>query len=97
MSFRVVASCLMWAGVGLMFAASASYLTLGRAHPFVLEKLPLAHPKLWLAALYVHVPSALLSLPACLVLLVDRLRRRSPRLHRWFGRATGALVVLGGS
>lgn len=83
----------MGAGVWLMFSASASYLDLGEAHPFFLEKLPLARPKLWLAALYVHVPSALLALPACLILLLARVRRRWPRLHRWLGRATGALVL----
>jgi uncharacterized membrane protein len=84
---------LMGAGVWLMLSASTSYLELGEAHPFFLEKLPLAHPKLWLGALYVHVPSALLSLPACLVLLVPRVRSRWPRLHRWLGRATGLLVL----
>jgi uncharacterized membrane protein len=84
----------MVAGVGLMFAASQSYWELGREHPFFLEKLPLAQPELWLTALYVHVPSALFALPACLLLLVQRLRVRWPRVHRWLGRVTGALVLL---
>ena len=84
----------MGAGVWLMLSASASYLELGRRHPFFLEKLPLAHPRWWLAALYVHVPSALFALPACLVLTVGRVRRRFPRVHRWLGRVTGALVMI---
>lgn len=84
----------MAAGVWLMLSASVSYLELGDAHPFYLEKLPLEHPTWWLAALYVHVPSALLALPACLLLLVRRVRVRFPRFHRWLGRVTGALVLL---
>jgi uncharacterized membrane protein len=84
---------LMASGVWLMLSASTSYFELGNAHPFFLEKLPLAHPTLWLTALYVHVPSALFALPACLVLLVRRVRARWPRLHRWLGRVAGALVL----
>lgn len=86
---------LLWVGVAMMIAASASYIDLGESHPFYLEKLPLARPSLWLAALYLHVPSALLALPACLLLLVKRVRTRAPRLHRWLGRITGVLVLLG--
>ncbi len=85
----------MAVGVGLMISASTSYLELGDAHPFFLEKLPLAHPRLWLTALYVHVPSALLALPACLLLVVRSIRARFPALHRWLGRITGALVLFG--
>jgi hypothetical protein len=81
-------------GVWMMVASSASYVELGQEHPFFLEKLPLARPRLWLAALYVHVPAALFSLPACLVLLSKGVRRRVPRFHRWLGRVTGGLVIL---
>jgi uncharacterized membrane protein len=84
---------LIGAGTWLMLAASLSYLDLGEAHPFFLEKLPLARPRLWLTALYVHVPSALFCLPACLVLLMQSVRARWPRFHRWLGRVTAALVV----
>jgi uncharacterized membrane protein len=91
---RLAFYALMAAGVWMMLEASASYLDLGAEHPFFLEKLPLARPKLWLAALYVHVPSALFALPACLVLLSKRIRARVPRLHRWLGRFTGGLVLL---
>jgi uncharacterized membrane protein len=90
---KVAFYALIGAGTWLMLVASRSYLDLGEAHPFFLEKLPLRHPQLWLTALYVHVPSALCSLPACLVLLVRRIRTRWPRFHRWLGRATVALVL----
>jgi uncharacterized membrane protein len=87
----------LWMGVGvwLMLSASASYLELGETHPFFLEKLPLARPKLWLGALYVHVPSALFALPACLVLLSQAVRRRWPRFHRWLGRFSALVIVAG--
>lgn len=85
---------LMGVGMWMMLEASASYIELGKAHPFFLEKLPLAQPKLWRAALYVHVPSALFALPACTVLLSNRVRARVPRFHRWLGRITGALILL---
>jgi uncharacterized membrane protein len=84
---------LMGVGVWLMLSASQSYWELGDEHPFVLEKLPLAHPKLWRAALYVHVPSALFALPACLALLSRRVRRRWPRFHRWLGRVSAVLIL----
>jgi uncharacterized membrane protein len=90
---RLAFTCLMCAGVWMMLSASASYVELGDEHPFFLEKLPLAYPTLWQTALYVHVPSALFSLPACLVLLVQRIRTRFPKFHRWLGRITGALVL----
>jgi uncharacterized membrane protein len=83
----------MAVGLYAMLDASASYLDPGALHPFYLDKLPLARPQLWLTALYVHVPSALLSLPACLLLSAAWPRRRWPRLHRWVGRFAGVLVV----
>ena len=83
----------MGVGMWMMVSASTSYLELGDSHPFFLEKLPLAHPRWWLTALWVHVPSALFSLPACLLLLVRRVRTRFPRFHRWLGRVTGGLVM----
>lgn len=91
---RLTFFCLMAIGVWMMVTASASYIELGDEHPFFLEKLPLARPRWWLAALYVHVPAALFSLPACLVLLSKRVRSRVPRFHRWLGRVTGGLVLL---
>lgn len=91
---RVGFAGLMAVGMWMMLEASASYLELGKAHPFFLEKLPLAQPKLWRGALYMHVPSALFALPACVVLLSNRVRARVPRFHRWLGRITGAVIVL---
>ena len=85
----------MCAGTWMMLSASRSYLELGDSHPFFLEKLPMAHSRWWLWALWLHVPSALLSLPACLVLLLGGVRRRLPRFHRWLGRVTGGVVILG--
>jgi uncharacterized membrane protein len=85
---------LMAVGMWMMLEASASYLELGKAHPFFLEKLPLARPKLWRGALYMHVPSALFALPACVVLLSNRVRARMPRFHRWLGRITGVVILL---
>lgn len=85
---------LMAAGVWMLWSASFTYLEYGTHHPFILEKLPLSHPDVFRAALYVHVPSALLALPACLVLSLPGLRHRFPRAHRWLGRISGALVVL---
>ncbi|MFT3926598.1 MAG: DUF2306 domain-containing protein [Myxococcales bacterium] len=84
---------LMAVGLCLMGSASTSYIELGDAHPFFLEKLPLARPRLWLAALYAHVPGALFALPACLVLLSQRVRTRFPRFHRWLGRMTAVLIL----
>src|SRR5262245_22980058 len=93
LSGRLGFYALMCAGLWLMLSASTSYLDLGETHPFFLEKLPLARPDWWLFALYAHVPSALLALPACLVLLIARVRVRWPRFHRWLGRVTGLLVL----
>jgi len=90
---RVTFFAAMALGCWWMLSASSSYLELGREHPFFLEKLPLARPSLWLAALYAHVPSALFALPACLLLLVGAVRRRWPRFHRWLGRVTGLLIL----
>lgn len=91
---RLAFFSLMGVGTWLLFEASASYVELGQEHPFFLEKLPLARPQLWLTALYVHVPAALFSLPACLVLLAKSVRKRLPRAHRWLGRVTGGVVLL---
>src|SRR5689334_11554568 len=90
---RLAYYALMACGVWLTLSASMSYLDAGDAHPFFLEKLPLAHPQWWLAVLYVHVPSALLALPACLILQVGWIRQRWPRFHRWLGRATGVAIL----
>ncbi|HXJ19185.1 MAG TPA: DUF2306 domain-containing protein [Polyangia bacterium] len=80
------------AGASIIGWASRVYFASDELAPFVIEKLPLPHEDLWLAALKVHVVAASFALPACLLLSVKRLLR-FPRAHRWLGRATGAVVL----
>lgn len=72
--------------------ASRVYFASDELAPFVIEKLPLPHEALWLAALKVHVVAACFALPACLLLSLPRLLHH-PRAHRWLGRVTGAVVL----
>ncbi len=90
MSF--MAACFI--GAGLIAYTSLDYFFGEELHPFILEKLPLPHESLWLAALKTHVIAAVFTLPACTLLLSRGLLRRWPRVHRWLGRITG-LAVLG--
>ena len=92
---RLVASVwLLGLGAGSLIIGWASrvYFASDELAPFVIEKLPLPHEDLWLAALKVHVAAASFALPACLLLSVKRMLR-FPRTHRWLGRATGAVVL----
>jgi Predicted membrane protein (DUF2306) len=83
----------MWVGSALITASSLSYFDLATLPPFVIEKLPVRFEALWLASLRVHVASALLSFPLCLLLMTRWLQRR--RIwHRWIGRFTGVLVLI---
>jgi hypothetical protein len=86
--------CSMAFGSWMMIESSLSYLDLGDVHPFFLEKLPLPSPDLWLNALYLHVPSALFALPACILLRSRIVLRRFPRFHRYLGRVTGLVILL---
>ena len=79
-------------GALLIGWASRVYFDSDELAPFVIEKLPLPHEQLWLAALKVHVVVASLALPACLLLSLPR-ALRFPRTHRWLGRATGTVVL----
>jgi Predicted membrane protein (DUF2306) len=72
--------------------ASRVYFAPDELAPFVIEKLPLPHEDLWLAALKVHVVAASFALPACLLLSAKRMLR-FPRTHRWLGRGTGAVIL----
>ena len=83
-------------GVGALIIAWASrvYFASDELAPFVIEKLPLPHEDLWLAALRVHVVAASFALPACLLLSLPRMLR-FPRLHRWLGRTTGVVILAG--
>lgn len=80
-------------GSGLITLGSLGYFDPEELAPFVIEKLPLPHEDLWLAALKAHVVSAAFALPAC-VALSTKLILRWPRVHRWLGRVTGAVVLL---
>jgi hypothetical protein len=81
-------------GVGALIIGWASrvYFASDELAPFVIEKLPLPHEDLWLAALKTHVVSASFALPACLLLSWKRMLRY-PRMHRWLGRVTGAVIL----
>jgi hypothetical protein len=81
-------------GLGALIIAWASrvYFHADELAPFVIEKLPLPHEALWMAALRAHVVAASFALPACLLLAWKRMLRFS-RTHRWLGRGTGAVVL----
>ncbi len=80
-------------GSALITIASVPYFDFEALPPFVIEKLPLRFESLWLFSLRVHVASALVTFPLCLVLMSRTLQRR-PAWHRWLGRVTGAAVLL---
>jgi uncharacterized membrane protein len=82
----------MLVGSALITAASLAYFELDSLPPFVIEKLPVRFESLWLGSLRVHVASALLSFPLCLLLMTRSLQRR-PAWHRWLGRFSGMLVL----
>jgi hypothetical protein len=83
----------MLAGSALMTWMSLSYFDFGTLPSFMLEKLPLRFERLWLTSLRIHVASALLALPLCLVLMTRFVQRR-PVWHRWLGRFTGVLLLV---
>jgi hypothetical protein len=80
------------AGWALIAVASLPYFDPEALPPFVIEKLPVRFEALWLVSLEVHVASAIVSLPLCLLLMTRTLQRR-PRLHHWLGRFTGLSVL----
>jgi uncharacterized membrane protein YozB (DUF420 family) len=82
----------MLLGSALITAESLVYFDLETLPPFVIEKLPVRFEALWRASLRVHVASALLTFPLCLLLMTRAVQRR-PALHRFFGRLTGAGVL----
>jgi len=82
----------MLAGSALITASSLAYFDFETLPPFVIEKLPVRFESLWLASLRIHVASALLAFPLCLLLTTRALQRR-PAWHRWLGRITGAVVL----
>ena len=85
----------------LALAAGSAFITRGSLEyfgadlpPFVIEKLPLPWEQVWLGALKVHVVAAAFALPGCLLLMSKTVLARAPRLHRWAGRATAAVLLL---
>jgi len=82
----------MLVGAAFIAASSLEYFDFETLPPFVIEKLPVRFESLWLASLRVHVASALLSFPLCLLLMTRMLQRR-PQWHRWLGRLCGASVL----
>jgi hypothetical protein len=82
----------MWIGTALITASSLAYFDFATLPPFVIEKLPVRFEALWLVSLRVHVASASLSFPLCLLLMTRWLQRRRA-WHRWIGRFTGILVL----
>lgn len=82
----------MLLGSALMTWVSLPYFDFETLPAFLLEKLPLRFERFWLATLRLHVASALVALPLCLLLMTRFLQRR-PRGHRWLGRVTGVLVL----
>jgi uncharacterized membrane protein YozB (DUF420 family) len=85
----------MFAGAAYITAASLEYFEPGAVAPFVMERLgQVRFATLWLWSLKVHVACALVSFPLCLMLTMRWLQRR-PLWHRWLGRVTGILLLLG--
>jgi uncharacterized membrane protein len=82
----------MLVGSGLIAAASLPYFDFETLPPFVIEKLPVRFEALWLASLRLHVATALLAFPLCLLLITRSIQRR-PIWHRWIGRVTGVFVL----
>jgi hypothetical protein len=74
----------LWVGALSIGLASRVYFDADELAPFVIEKLPLPHEAVWLAALKAHVVAASFALPACLLLSLERMLR-FPRTHRWLG------------
>lgn len=82
----------MLAGSVLISVASLGYFDFETLPLFVTERLPVRFEALWLASLRIHVASALLTFPLCLVLMTRSLQRR-PAWHRPLGRLTGIFVL----
>ena len=83
----------MWIGSALITASSVAYFDFTTLPPFVIEKLPVRFETLWLASLRIHVASALLSFPLCLLLMTRWIQRR-PTWHRSIGRFVCGLVLV---
>jgi uncharacterized membrane protein len=83
------------AGSAIITWGSLEYFHPDELPAFVIEKLPLPREELWLFALRLHVAAAAIALPGCLLLMSAAVLKRAPALHRWLGRITGTVVLLG--
>lgn len=79
-------------GAAFITLTSLVYFDPDTLAPFVIEKLPVRFETLWLFSLKVHVASAIVSFPLCLVLMTRWIQRRKA-WHRWLGRIAGVVVV----
>ncbi|HEX6276427.1 MAG TPA: DUF2306 domain-containing protein [Polyangiaceae bacterium] len=84
----------MLGGSALITAMSLVYFDFGTLPPFAIEKFPLRFESLWLVSLRIHVASALVALPLCLLLTTRTLQRR-PAWHRVLGRLAGIITLAG--
>jgi uncharacterized membrane protein YozB (DUF420 family) len=82
----------MLLGSALITASSLAYFDFETLPPFVIEKLPVRFESLWLASLRLHVATACVVFPLCLLLMTRTLQRRTA-WHRRLGRVTGILVL----
>ena len=79
-------------GSALITSASLVYFDFETLPPFVIEKLPVRFETLFLAALRIHVASAALAFPLCLISMLHFIQRR-PSWHRRFGWLAGVTVL----
>src|SRR5262245_36322588 len=89
---RLVFLIVMALGSALITSASLAYFDFETLPPFVIEKLPVRFESLFLAALRVHVATAALAFPACLIAMTRFVQRR-PSWHRRFGWLAGVAVL----
>jgi uncharacterized membrane protein len=93
---RPIVMVLLALGSAAITASSLVYFESDEYAPFVMEKLelPVANEARYIWVLQLHVIAAAFALPACLLLMSRRLRRRVPAVHRWLGRLNGLVTVL---
>jgi len=80
-------------GAAFITLSSLAYFEPGTLAPFIIEKLPVRFEALWRFSLKVHVVTALITFPVCILLMTKMVQRRRA-LHRTLGRFTGILLVL---
>jgi uncharacterized membrane protein YozB (DUF420 family) len=73
-------------------ANSLGYFDFETLPDFVIEKLPVRFEALWLLSLRIHVASAALGFPLCLLAMSRRLQRR-PTVHRRLGKLAALLLL----